>query len=358
MPEPIRPWRVERYRDGLEEEILTLFRNVFGRQRSAEHWHWQFKANPYGGPFSTIARRVDDGAVVGSYSVMPIMLNLMGKPLLACQSVDTAVHPDHRGQRVFEQTATDCYAWCASSGIKAVLGFPNAISYQGLVRTLDWRRVGFPVQYVLRMRMAPVVRRAVQVPLLPALVDLVYRPARRAQLAVRGALLSRLSGSDVVFRIAPAVPDGYDALWDAWRSQEVLSVWKDANYLRWRYDQNPDYRFTYFFLARGDEILAQAVGLELEGALTLCELLVGRRDRLVGQRLVVEICQYAAGRGLRSVKFLGFDAGFFDEVFKGLDRQSAWANVFCARSFDAGILGELLPNPANWTITFGDCDFV
>jgi len=38
----------------------------------------------------------------------------------ACQSVDTAVHPDHRGQRIFEGTASDCYAWCASQGLEAV----------------------------------------------------------------------------------------------------------------------------------------------------------------------------------------------------------------------------------------------
>ena len=178
---PSRPWRIERYRAGDEQAILELFRTVFGKSRSDDHWRWQFKDNPYGGPFASLARRVDDGAVVGSYSVMPIMLNVMGRPVLACQSVDTAVHSDHRGQRVFEQTATDCYAWCESQGVKAVIGFPNAISYQGLVRTLNWRRVGFPVQYRMRMEIAPLVRRAARLPMLPALADVFFRPARRAR---------------------------------------------------------------------------------------------------------------------------------------------------------------------------------
>src|SRR5439155_2421485 len=122
MPEArnVRPWRVERYREGDEQAVLDLFRTVFGHSRSLEHWRWQFKGNPYGGPFVSLARREDDGTV-GSYSVMPVMLNVMGTAVLGCQSVDTAVHPDHRGQRVFEQTASDCYAWCQSQGVQAVI---------------------------------------------------------------------------------------------------------------------------------------------------------------------------------------------------------------------------------------------
>jgi predicted N-acetyltransferase YhbS len=354
---PARPWRLERYREGDEGAILELFRTVFGRSRSADHWRWQFKDNPYGGPFVSLARRIDDGAVIGSYSVMPVMLNVMGRPVPACQSVDTAVHPDHRGQRVFEQTAGDCYAWCESSGIKAVIGFPNASSYPGFLRTLDWRRIAFPIQHTMRMEIGSLVRRATGIPLLPGLADLFYRAGRHLGLSVRAALLRRVTGG-VTFRTATALPDGYDALWDRWRSQEVLSLWKDSGYLRWRYDRNPDHRFTYFILARGDEILAQAVGVEIDGALALCELLVGGRDTLLGERLVLETCLQARARGLRAVGFLGCDAGFFEDVLVGFGRRRSYANVFCGRSFDPGALRELLPLAASWTVTFGDGDFV
>jgi predicted N-acetyltransferase YhbS len=360
MPEttPSRPWRLERYRDGDEQAILGLFREVFGRSRSPEHWRWQFKDNPYGGPFVSLARRIDDGAVVGSYSVMPVMLNVMGKAVLACQSVDTAVHPDHRGQRVFEQTASDCYAWCESGGVKAVFGFPNASSYPGFMRTLDWRRIGFPVRYAMRLEVGSRVRRATGLPLLPGLADFFFRAGRHAQLALRRSAVRRVAAPDAVFRVHSIVPDGYDALWNECRSQEVLSVWKDADYLRWRYDRNPDHRFTYFTLARGDGSLAQAVGVEIDGTLALCELLVAGRDVLIGQRLALEICLHARSRGLGAVSLLGSDAGFFDEVFAGFSRRRSYADVFCGRSFDTGVLREILPHAANWTVTFGDGDFV
>jgi len=355
---PARPWRLDRYRDGDEGAILELFRNVFGKSRSPEHWRWQFKDNPYGGPFVSLARRIDDGAVVGSYSVMPVMINVMGRAVLACQSVDTAVHPDHRGQRVFEHTAGDCYAWCESSGVKAVFGFPNASSYPGFMRTLDWRRIGFPVRYAMRLEIGTVLRRVIGIPLLPGFADVLFRAGGHARLALRLRLLRRTIAPDTVFRIATSVPDGYDAFWNACRSQEVLSVWKDADYLRWRYDRNPDHRFTYFYLARGDRILALAVGVEIEGALALCELLVGGHDLPAGQRLALELCLHARGAGMKAVSFLGFDAGAFDDILVGFGRRRSYSNVFCGRSFDAGVLQELLPHAANWTVTFGDGDFV
>ena len=357
-PKRVRPWRMERYREGDERAVLDLFQTVFGKSRSLAHWTWQFKDNPYGGPFISLARRDDDGAVVGSYSVMPIMLNVAGKPVLACQSVDTAVHPDHRGQRIFEQTASDCYAWCQSQGIQAVIGFPNANSYPGFVRTLEWRRICFPVQHVLRLRVDEPLRRVLGIPFLPALADAAYRFTRGGRLGSRRSLLLRVAGGDAAFRVATSVPDGYDALWNAWRSQEVLSVWKDVDYLRWRYDRNPDQRFTYFSLARGDELLAMAVGVEQDGVMVLCELLVHGRDVRLGQRLAVEICLHALARGMRAVSFLGWDAGFFRDALDGFAHQISYENVFGGRAFDRGVLSELLPHPHNWTVTFGDGDFV
>jgi|SRR5262245_8668007 len=357
-PAAARPWRLERYREGDEHAILELFRTVFGKSRSVEHWHWQFRANPYGGPFVSLARREDDGAVIGSYSVMPLKLNVMGRAVLACQSVDTAVHPDHRGQRVFEQTASDCYAWCEASGLQAVVGFPNANSYPGFMRTLDWRRIVFPVQHTLRLSIARELRELLGIPGLPALADVFYAGGRYLGLSLQGGLSGRLPGGKAAFHVAGSVPDGYEALWNAWRSQEVLSIWKDSEYLRWRYDRNPDQRFTYYYLARGSEILAQAIGTEIDGALMLCELLVAGREVRVARRLVNEIAVLALGRGLRAVGFLGSDAGFFAEALAGFSRRNSYANVFCGRSFDPGVLRELLPLPGNWTVTFGDGDFV
>jgi Acetyltransferase (GNAT) domain len=355
---PTPTWRVERYSPGDEEEVLGLFRTVFGKSRSVEHWIWQFRDNPYGGPFVSIARRESDGAVIGSYSVMPLMLNVTGKQVPACQSVDTAVHPDHRGQRVFEKTASDCYAWCESQNLKAVVGFPNANSYPGFVRSLGWRRIAFPTQHTRRLSIVSSARKALGVPLLPELVDILFRASQWTSLASRRGVLRKLTGGSCAFWTSATVPDGYQALWDAWRSQEVLSIWKDAAYFQWRYDRNPDHAFRYFYLTRGVEMLALAVGVEIEGGLVLCEFLCRNRDVSLGRLLMTEICLHALRGRMKAVTFLAHDAGYFEDVTAGFSHQRSYSNVFGGRAFEGGLLAELLPHADSWTVTFGDGDFV
>lgn len=358
MTDSVAPedWTVERYREGDERDLLELFTLVFNRPRTREHWNWQFRDNPHGGPFVTVARG-PAGQVAGAYSVTPISLNVMGRPVPGCQSVDTAVHPDWRNQRVFERTATECYAWCQEAGIQAVVGFPNARSYPGFMRTLDWRRVSFPRQYVLRLGGDASLRRLGLGPLARP-VGAVYRSAVSTRLRGRGFLHSRQIGSSLTFTVKDKVPDDYERLWSFVRSQEVLAVWKDADYLEWRYDRNPDHEFRYALLHRGNDLLALAVLVDLDSTAMICEFMVAGRDVPVARLFLNHIAQRALRHGSERLEFIGHDIGFFEEAFDGFERRLSTGNVFCGRSFVGGKLGELLPLGDNWTVTFGDGDFV
>ena len=354
-----RDWGLERYRAGDELDMLGLFRLVFGNERSLEHWTWQFKSNPYGGPFATLARRKSDRLLVGQHVVMLYRLNVKGRPVGGCHSLDLAVHPDYRGQRIFDVTARDCFEWCLSHDIQFVIAFPNASSYPGFVRTLGWNRILFPNRYLMRVGIGGPLRKALKgVPLAAPVADLVFRAARRLQLDARHAMLARQVGSGVGLSTGATVPEGHEALWDACRSQEVLSLWKDSQYLRWRYDDNPEREFSYLYLTIDGAIAALAVTVELGAVFTICELLVREHDVQLGQLLVSHACLRALERGMDKVRFLGYDAGFFDEVFEGFERNVSFENVFVGRAFRDAELNALASIPGNWTVTFGDGDFV
>jgi GNAT superfamily N-acetyltransferase len=350
-------WTLERFQSGDEEAVLGLFTTVFGRSRSREHWNWQFRDNPYGGPYVSLARSARDRSLVGSYSVTPVMLNLMGRAVPGCQSVDTAVHPDWRNQRVFERTARDCYAWCQERGIVAVVGFPNARSYPGFMRTLGWRRIGFPRQYVLRLDWGRSLARAGLGPM-AGLANAALRSRAAWSLSSRRLVLERQTGSGITGQVSSAVPGDYESLWAMVRSQEVLSTWKDEAYLRWRYDDHPDHTFEYLSIRHGDELLGLAVTVDLDDVRMICEFMVRGRDVAVGRLLADHVVRRAAQGHSESVQFIGRDIGFFDEAFVGFERRLSTANVYCGRSFGDATLTELLPLGDNWTITFGDGDFV
>ena len=347
----VRDWTIKRYEPGDEVAILGLFNQVFGLHRSLEHWRWQFAQNPYGGPFASQARRTADGALVGTHIVMPFLLNVRGRPVLAAQTLDLVVHPDYRKQGIFESSARDCFESMAPFGVKAVVAFPNASSYPGFVRTLKWMRLVVPARYTLRLDVEQDVRLKLKVVWLAKAINRAFR-------AFRGMSLPRETTTGLHYESSATLPDAYERLWQAHATHEILSVWKDSKYFRWRYDANPDHSFTYHWLARGGDVVAFTVTTEMAGGLTLCEWIVENRSVPLARQLLSEVCRNAFQRRLRSVSFLGHDSGFFASAFAGFRGREASENVFVGRALDDPELNELMAHAEHWTTTFGDADYV
>jgi len=342
-----------------EAAIQELFRAVFRRERSAAHWRWKFTETPYPSQQVSLAVAKEGGALLGHYAVVPVPINLMGRRLLGAQSVDTMVHPDAQGQGLFEQLGSDCYARMRGAGVALVYGLPNRNSYPGFMRKLGWKRIGFLDSYTLRLSVLEPLRQILRARSLARAGDLAYRSALAVRLEAQHALLRRRVGGNVVFRAEPEAPAGADALWEALRSYEVISLWKDRAYLAWRYDRHPSRRFEYGLLERDGQLEALAV-VETSHPVEvrLCELLVRRRDVRLGRLLVNEIARRHRSRGRRWLTFAGIDSGFFASVFAGFEAEPNFELVWGARAFGDPALEELLPRRENWTVTLGDTDLV
>ena len=120
--------------------IRTLFAQVMGFQRPIEHERWKFAENPFGEPLAMLAE--DSERVVGLYALWPTLLHLGNERVLGAQSLDTMTHPEYQGQGMFTHLASTCYELAAARGVGVVYGFPNASSYAGFVRRLNWHHTG------------------------------------------------------------------------------------------------------------------------------------------------------------------------------------------------------------------------
>jgi hypothetical protein len=349
---PDRDWGIRRYQPGDEHALLGLFNAEFGLARSLAHWNWQFRDNPYGGPFMILAERRQDHMLVGSHVVMPFPLNVRGRQFLGGHTLDLVVHHDYRRQGIFEITARACFEWLVESGGVAVVAFPNDSSYPGFVRSLGWHRIVFPQRWSLRIgtrgvRGGSLTRMAGT--LLDAPLRSWARLTRRREPTPPGTTT----------RIVTTAPETADALWARIGSREVLSLWKDRRYLAWRYDANPDHRFEYVCLEHAGALEGLAVVTTLGTRLTICELLAGDGSARTIGALLTAIETMGHERGLDAVEFLGHDAGVFAEAFAGYRRRLARENVFCGRPLTADpTLVERFALPGNWTLSFGDGDFV
>lgn len=352
-----RGWSVDAYRPGDEHEILALFNSGFGQARTLATWYWRFRDNPLGGPLASVARRDSDGRLVGTYMCLPFRLNVSGRALPAAQVVDLVVHPDHRRQGMFERMARHSYEQLGALGYRAEVAFPNptAMSYPGFTRTLGWSPLSTIRRTGARLDLGRPLRRLLRLPWLANTANATWR-VRLARALERRRRASAHAGFE--FRTSTAAPEGCDRLWDACRESQGLSFWKDAGYLRWRYDANPDHDFTYGCLTRAGELVALAVALERDDAVILCELLVAGRDPAAGRGLVAEMCGLAFRRRMRSISYYGHDDGYLASVLEGFSTAREAENVLVGHPLAGDARVAMSPAQARWTIAYGDADFV
>jgi len=345
-----REWTARRYQPGDEHDLLALFNRVFGKQRSLEHWRWQFERNPYAPPTIIVARRESDGLLAGSHVIMPIALNTGGTRVLAGHTLDLVVHEDFRRQGLFETTARECFAWCLERGLRAVIAFPNSQSYPGFVRSLKWSRILDPERWELRTGLRGLLGGARLARALTWAPDMGWRQLTRARLG---------PGADWSVEWRRTVPEDHDTLWLECASELKLSLWKDKEYLTWRYDLNPDHEFEYVTLREDARLCAVAVVWREAGRCMICEWISRRAaGPRLGRALVREVCAGSLRRGDDRVSFVGHDDGYFASCLGGFRMRLAPESVLTGRGLEDGPLDALVRDGQNWTVTYGDADYV
>lgn len=209
----IRPYRPED-----RAAVIDVLRASFGGWqggRSDQYFDWKFVRNPHG--HARIWVGDDDGRVAGCYIWNPVRLRVGVATIAGAQSVDAAVHPDYQGRGLFTDLAKE--ATQNADGFHLVYAFPTEAAYRGQLR------VGFESLFPV-----PKVHR----PLPPA----PWRRARSGGLVVR----------DV---------QEFDQRFDVFRDRgqgRNIAIERDAEYLRWRYSENPVRQYETIACERDGEL--------------------------------------------------------------------------------------------------------
>jgi len=125
------------YQHGDEIKILDLFRQTFGKPMSEDYWKWRFIDNPINKIM--IKLMWDNETLVGHYAVSPVELIVNNEVVLTALSMTTMTHPDYAGQGIFKQLAESLYEdGFQKQGLKAVWGFPNNNSHYAFIKNLNW----------------------------------------------------------------------------------------------------------------------------------------------------------------------------------------------------------------------------
>lgn len=336
--------------DGDEPAILSLFNEVFNVTRTEARWRWQYHDTPKNPGIVGVAE--GDAKVLGFAGIMRQDLNFLGERLPAGQGCDSMMHPSCRGAGHYRELAFSVYDHIRAANVPVVTGFPNQASFPVTVRDIGHRRILVLRHYYRHLGVKKFVGRT---------ADRLARPALRAPNSTGLRLLRLRMGQSLDMEVADKLPNDLSRILRAHRVQEVLSVWKDPEYLRWRYEQHPEYRYRFHVLRRNGEPVALAVVRLLDGWAAICELVHPRRHVRETAAFLRQIVQwYQRDADCQLIEFYGSDISFFDAAFAeaGFTRSAHSGYTMTATVLLPHLVSEYIFIPTNWTVVYGDTDVI
>jgi hypothetical protein len=341
------------YIAGDEIRIIKLLKDTIGVDRKIAQLRWQFLDNVNGEGWITLAE--SNNEIIGQYCMMQIPLNFLGHKLLTGQSCDTMVRPDHQGRGWFVKLAKRNYEYAVRRGIEAVFGMPGRNSYPGFMRSLGWAKIVELKYFFYRLEFQK----------LKNLKRFALGQVLRWFFSIMNLLFLKIDnlryGEHVDIMVSSVLPDNLSSMLLEINNYEVISFWKDLDYLKWRYERHPVFQYRFHILSVHGKPESLIVSKDCGESIAICELLSRVKNATQAVTLLHHVLAYYYRQSSASrVEFYGYDSGFFETVFRAccFKMQPRSDIVFGGRVFNDSRLSTMFYLPHNWNISYGDCDFI
>jgi SAM-dependent methyltransferase len=259
------------YSDGIEARIVSLFNEVFGVSRSAAHWNWKYRLNPYGRAAVVVAKD-RDGNIVGHYSgyYVPWLNQAEGRVFNIIQGVDTFTVK--RVRRIglgktglFARLGHYFFANYCNHRMPFAYGVNTAAAHELGRRYLGYRPIEPVGCYTLP----------------PGSLD-------------KGGLLERLSLKRYHVHEIDRFGDEFDLLFEAsLKDYPQLIVNRVSAYLNWRFS-DPDKRYVKLAINHGKGLAGYAVVEARKDCITIGDLFV-KKEHVVSLRKLLEFLERSYG---------------------------------------------------------------
>ncbi len=207
---------IRTFKPGDELQILNLFREVFGKEKSIEHWFWEFKRNPYG---TQIMLGFHFNKLIAQCAAIPLILYAEGKFLKGAQLVDCMSHPKYRAiairkKGIFALTVQSFFdKFTGKKKDTYLFGFPSYRHYRLGKLLLQYRKV-------------------------KPIAEVIISPNKSKKIS-----LVKLNIRDI---------EKYENFINKFAIKDAkllkFCVFKSWRYLKWRYIENPISKYQFFML--------------------------------------------------------------------------------------------------------------
>lgn len=132
------------------EQLLNLYNNVFGENRSLNGMVEQYENNPLG--FSYHSFFTDEGLIQGAITYIPAYYYYGGNKKVFANSVDTMIAKDYRDAFELLELIENGYDFLKENGVSIVFGYPNDKSFPVYMKSKTMNNIGKMRTYCLPYR--------------------------------------------------------------------------------------------------------------------------------------------------------------------------------------------------------------
>lgn len=267
-------------------EIIDFYsKHLATWERLQQLWKWREKGPPENGSVIAVVA-IDNKVIVGSLGVVHAIVTLSGARFRVSWQQDSLVAPSLRGRGLGKRLAEE-----ASENCDMAIGKGATAKMYGLRKSMGFEDVSFSNYLVQVLRPRFSLEKLIEsFGELSLFLWKAVMPLPRADPAIS---VTEITTFDSTF----------DTLAEELATQDVLRVYKDSNYLNWRYFNCPgrDYKV---FRAGGEQTRA-AIVIKIAGSKMdegwIVDLICPNSDRNVANALLAEATDFFLERSVRRV---------------------------------------------------------
>ncbi|MFQ3545412.1 GNAT family N-acetyltransferase [Halobacillus rhizosphaerae] len=232
------------YLPGDEGKIRKLFKEVFRKNFSAEHWNWKYQSAPNRfNPFCVIYE--DQGEILGHAALWVVDAYINGVSSKIGFRVDTMVSPKARGKGVYKQLITKMMEKAQEEGIEYLYGFPASGAKAGLIKHTNAQELGDALKFRLILR---------PFSLLSCFHPKLSHVSRLHNIGNKLGRIRKNADEPAPFTVEEVerCDSRFDKLSEHNRKLSHVVVKRDSNYLNWRYVNHPERTYRIIALSDGE----------------------------------------------------------------------------------------------------------
>lgn len=329
---------------------LTFSRNDITKYIDEQYWQYSGMGE-IGGYFTYANERNNYYSSI--YIVVKRFVKFQQKTISAAQSLDTLTDFDSRGKGFFIKCADRSYEFIKSNGVEFIFGFPNKNSFGGFTSKLGWKSLD-PVPFlVLPLNITYFIRK---------LLTFGFMDLPNFYYVKKFKVDSKVIISEVNYFTSE-----YDSLWKKFSENIAISVVRNAEYLNWRFIDNPQEKYL-IYCAMYDGYLAGFIVINIKikhgGKIGyVMELIFDPSYPFIASSLLSYAVNKFRSESVDVVLSWCFDhsipypyfkkAGFYK--LPNFLRQIELHFGYKIIKYDE-ILSEHLSNPRSWYLSYSDSD--